>query len=760
MQGLTRRRRLAERTPVRKDTGAVFELVKSSSEKNRNFFIAFVGLLTYVMVAVISTNDLMLFLPEASLKLPLLAVDVPVLLFFAAAPLFVALLHGDLLFNLVAHHKKLMAWKASRGGAPVEEIQPFVFDFSALLPYRAPLAAREDLSKQLVSSMRGLTNFVIFWLAPLTLALTTYWFSAYQSWKFTLFHAALVFGDLWFVAIAYRQLRKSDISRPPLGLLGRLALLLVLLPIAGIALACVLALIALEAESGVQTWHRLLNAGYGTTVIDSASQGRETFPYNPDTEGTDTNTSRHSSYPGGWDYGTYTSAYSWGTTYDYDYVGSPGYLHLSRGIAVQLSTWLPRTLDLRPFPELRRFPQDAVKLRQIETGLSEQLAWREIGREGQSIDLSGRRLRFAKLAGVRLRYANLQDAKLDGADLSGVHLQHAKLHRASLVLAVASDARFDGAMAAGADFSSSTLPRTSWLGAELSRSTFDSANMNAAAILGAFAVGASFKGAELERSNFAGSMLGGAGFDGAQLEEATFARANLTGSSFRSANLYRARFHNAAVTVADFSAAMVQATQWRGVTGGDTVRGWNTAYATQAGMFVRRPPTDTLVTADVARAYDYLGVDLRPLHDKLVCDTAQNKTALAFGPPPSPKAAPVRGAAKCAAGRQPPEGGVLPAHLEDAVAYISALSHTLCADVSDEEEKARVAQRDLRVLQWLVAISAPTALADGNFMHAKPSFPPNAIRAKLKEPACSQLDEKVQRPEQERIRRWLAGNFR
>ena len=110
------------------------KIVENSSDKNRNFFIAYLGLLLYVQAIIFSTTDLQLLVSTDGLKLPIVDLTVPLVGFYFVVPIFVIALHFNFLQNLESHHFKLMRWKDSHPGGivPRSRIQPFLFDYATL----------------------------------------------------------------------------------------------------------------------------------------------------------------------------------------------------------------------------------------------------------------------------------------------------------------------------------------------------------------------------------------------------------------------------------------------------------------------------------------------------------------------------------------------------------------------------------------------------------------------------------------------------
>lgn len=63
------------------------KIVENSSEKNRNFFIAYLGLLIYVQAIIFSTTDLQLLVFSEGLKLPIIDLTVPLVGFYVVIPI-------------------------------------------------------------------------------------------------------------------------------------------------------------------------------------------------------------------------------------------------------------------------------------------------------------------------------------------------------------------------------------------------------------------------------------------------------------------------------------------------------------------------------------------------------------------------------------------------------------------------------------------------------------------------------------------------
>ncbi|WP_338848415.1 pentapeptide repeat-containing protein [Massilia sp. W12] len=85
-------------------------ILDKSAETNRNLLIAFYALLPLLIVFCLSVTDEMLLNGSATIRVPLLSVDLPILAFALIAPLLLTAIHFDLLHNLNEHSRKLANW--------------------------------------------------------------------------------------------------------------------------------------------------------------------------------------------------------------------------------------------------------------------------------------------------------------------------------------------------------------------------------------------------------------------------------------------------------------------------------------------------------------------------------------------------------------------------------------------------------------------------------------------------------------------------
>jgi len=81
-----------------------------SSDKNRNFIIAFITLEIFIFLAVANTTDINFLIPDIKICLPLINVTVNIFTFYIAAPVLIFVFHLTLLFNISQHAIKVQDW--------------------------------------------------------------------------------------------------------------------------------------------------------------------------------------------------------------------------------------------------------------------------------------------------------------------------------------------------------------------------------------------------------------------------------------------------------------------------------------------------------------------------------------------------------------------------------------------------------------------------------------------------------------------------
>jgi hypothetical protein len=436
-------------------------IVASSSEKNRNFFTAYLGLLIYVQAIVFSTTDLQ-FLTGRDIELPIVALPVPLVGFYVVVPIFVIALHFNFLQNLESHHYKLMRWQDAHPGGrvPRGRLQAFLFDYATL-----------ETGSQMENWVRWANNILCLNLAPITLGLLLWRYTDRQDAPVTLWlYACFVFdcflvwklrrgfaenkkanafagerfgtGWLAWPATALRFVR--DIPRqPPYGLIGLLVLLETLL-----------AVFVAEAPSDPFVRYGLPLTGWiearGKRIASLALPRIAIDPaetvWRPDAKELETD----ARLAGETDWAKYF------------------YARVKAG-------WGPVTQHLRLVRlESQRLPRADFRNAQMDGAFlwGAQLQGAELG----NTHLQGAVLMFARLEGAGLSPAYLQGAdlaraNLQGADVSYAYLQGADVSYAQLQGADVSYAQLQGADLSGADLQGAIAKKTGFQGAAASNSS-------------------------------------------------------------------------------------------------------------------------------------------------------------------------------------------------------------------------------------------------------------------------------------------------
>jgi len=174
----------------------------------------------------------------------------------------------------------------------------------------------------------------------------------------------------------------------------------------------------------------------------------------------------------------------------------------------------------------------------------------------QDVDLTGVRLRGAKLICCLLTGAHGEDVDLTSADLTDTTLKNALLPRLRGAGLNAPQSSWAGADLRGAQMQDASLPfadvrGVDFEGADLSRASFHGSCLVNANLSRVIAREARFDDARLERARMAGSSFAGASFAGADLSHAILDGSTLVGGSLAAANLHRTSFESADRTHVD-----------------------------------------------------------------------------------------------------------------------------------------------------------------------------------------------------------------
>jgi hypothetical protein len=175
------------------DAKALLDAANRASEKVAALHIAFLAVCTYVVVIVFSTTDVDLLIGKG-VKLPVVAVDVPIVGFYATAPYLLVLFHFNLLLELQLLSRKLYAFDRA---APQQAGIGGLRDQLNIFPYNYYLVGQ-------TSRLVGFFVAVLVLLLPLAALLTLQArFLAYQSEAVTWAQRAAIWLDVGIIAVLW-----------------------------------------------------------------------------------------------------------------------------------------------------------------------------------------------------------------------------------------------------------------------------------------------------------------------------------------------------------------------------------------------------------------------------------------------------------------------------------------------------------------------------------------------------------------------------
>lgn len=447
------------------------KIVENSSEKNRNFFIAYLGLLIYVQAIIFSITDLQLLVFSEGLTLPIIDLAVPLVEFFVVIPIFIIALHFNFLQNLDNHHEKLMNWQQAHPGGkvPRSSIYPFLFDYAVL-----------GRTGRLLPWVRRANSLLCYNLAPITLGLLLIRFSDQQNISVTVWHCLAFCFDaylVWNLRLAMKDNQQTEITPDPVhgllhcwrfytdsfwhGLRGMFGLFILLETILTVTIG------GISNDFFVK---------YVLPPIEQISR------YSFTVEGQ-----------------VYSISIEWilpRIAIDFNKtVWKPDVPVLENSAKLSgYSDWVKyfneKGEGFRPVPDsLRLIQLRAQKLprAQLSSALASaqlqgaDLAWVQL----QGAKLVGAQLQRADLMGGQLQGVNLGGARLQGADLAWVQLQGANLQGAQLQGVFLRQAQLQGADLRGAQLQGTDLTDAQLQGADLRRAQLQGANLKGAQLQGA-----------------------------------------------------------------------------------------------------------------------------------------------------------------------------------------------------------------------------------------------------------------------------------
>ena len=507
-------------------------LYEMSSKKNRNLLLFYLVAIVYILIIVASTTDLDLLLPESSITLPVLSVDIALLFFYVFSSPLVLILHFNLLHNTIEHQKKIQQWEkqesinilhstieyfaavafAMMTGGSINLLRstmeyqkkikqwkkekfisshlmhPYIFDFAYLSP-----------PGRWGNILICLTSFLLYFLAPICLFCIQWWFSDYQSFWYSSWHFICLWADLYLLVLFFNQTHSSSRKK--------------------------------QDSSGSKGMEGLLS------FFKSSGKLRK----------------------------KYDKKFLMIILIffiSFFYFGIVGMLQFERTITwlEKLHEFTPR-ITISPGTRIQKQSLEKHKFIEIQVGTNETNAWEN---HGGNYDLSGRRLVFSDLSGNYMQKIVLKGAHLQGSDMRMVQLQGADMRSAQLRGADMWRAQLQGADMRGAQLQGADMRDAQLQGADMQEVQLQGAYMRRVQLQGASMQMAQLQGADMLAAQLQGAYMHGAQLQGADIRSAQLQGADMQRIQLQGAYMRRAQLQGANIREAKFSGTDMQKANLRG----------------------------------------------------------------------------------------------------------------------------------------------------------------------------------------------------
>ncbi|MDW7691466.1 pentapeptide repeat-containing protein [Flammeovirgaceae bacterium SG7u.111] len=481
------------------------ETLDTSSSINRNLEIIFTSFLIYVVIIIISTDDIQLLLPDSKLALPILGIQLPVIGFYLVVPALIVALHFNMLINLLEHSKKLYEYW-DKAGKNSSQLYPFLFNFTVRYE-------NGSLISKLVNGAIHISFFIIPLFVLLYLQVR---FSDYQSLLFTVIHFTFLILDAFLLLIFYYQIVENENYKTK--------------SISWVIKAKENGLLHLKKRAILNFtffWGILIFGFFNLVIILTVSwnpiilkpiKGFISIPHLTVTDKLLVKNTPPNEL---------LEVY-----YSRDTTLVKAYLELAEGINLENRNLNYAELDGNKLYKLKaNYNTKMVNASLNNTDLQEAY----LG----MVDLQEANLFNARLQKADLSRARLQEADLRGTNLQGADLFHANLHGAELAGAIQtnsnSDITFDYILTTDTSHREAISEKifdkpTSLQGANLMFTDFIEADLRKANFQGADLKYAHLQGADLKNAGFQGADLRGARLQGADLKDAHFQGIHLQNS--------------------------------------------------------------------------------------------------------------------------------------------------------------------------------------------------------------------------------------
>jgi len=454
-----------------RDLGALRDAVVDAAGVGTGLWFSYLFVLFYLLVSVGGvTHGMLLF--EEPVKLPILAVDLPLGAFFVVGPALFIVVHAYVLLHFVLLAGKVGSFHSEL----VDQIEDD--DTRTRLRRQLPsnifaqfLAGPREVREGVVGFLLRLIAFVSLIVAPvMLLVLFLAQFLPYQDEVITWWHRVALVVDLallWFLwpSIVSGQMSTIgwvDLRRPKI----------MVLAIASIVPVLFVVLVAVFPGEWLD--EKLPRVAFMSIGTDNS--GRR-----------------------------------WVSLHELLFAGPVDEI-TRRPTSLWSNRLVLPGLDLRDNP---KFDSDAKIASLPHTVV---LRGRRLngavfsGANLQKADLAGAQLQGAWLRGVSLAEATLHNTRLDGADLTLANLQSSDLKNTSLVGASLFGANLQGANIADANFTAAMLLGANLQFASIERSRFQGAKMESARL-----EGARIRGTDLSAVSLMSAVLHGASISGGTL---------------------------------------------------------------------------------------------------------------------------------------------------------------------------------------------------------------------------------------------------
>jgi Leucine-rich repeat (LRR) protein len=192
-----------------------------SSDKNRNFMVAFLVLELYLLITILSITDRDLFMPDSVLNLPFFAVNISLIGFVILAPVLLLAFHYNLLFNLLEHARTLREWldhPDNDRAANFNLLHAFMLNTRAKYDKYEAIGKNKEQTRTVNYYLLNIIIIGIMSVLPLYLLVLIMWKIAdYQNYYITIWHSFLIAGSvllhiLYWSRIQYPKLLNNDMN--------------------------------------------------------------------------------------------------------------------------------------------------------------------------------------------------------------------------------------------------------------------------------------------------------------------------------------------------------------------------------------------------------------------------------------------------------------------------------------------------------------------------------------------------------------------